>query len=368
MLETLEPRDWLLFGALAIGVVFGAVGRLSGFCFRSALVELLERRPGRQAAAWLAALAVAITGTQALAIGGVVDTSESIYLSGNLTWGGLILGGLLFGIGMMLTRGCGARHVVLAAGGNLRSWVVLVTLGLSAYATLRGILALPRIWITDAASIELATANQGLAALLANAFDASPGTVAAVIVAVLLLAAGVALWRTAWAGRIAPWLLAGAVAGAMIPASWYLTGVLAQDEFEPIALESLTFTAPVGEALQYLMIYTGTQADFGVAAVAGVLLGSFVIALASRSLRAEAFDGAGHLSRYVLGGALMGFGGVLALGCTIGAGLSGTSTLSLGSVLATAAIGLGGVLGQRVWGAANRDTARSPSLGTASSL
>ncbi|MCA8967612.1 MAG: YeeE/YedE family protein, partial [Planctomycetes bacterium] len=162
LIDTLEPRDLLLGGALLVGVVFGLVARLTGFCFRSALLETLARRPGRQVAAWVAALAVAVAGTQALVLAGVVDLAGSIYLATTIAWGGLVVGGLLFGAGMMLTRGCGARHVVLAAGGNLRSWIVLATLGVAAYATLRGILALPRVWLTDTASVAIGAADQGL--------------------------------------------------------------------------------------------------------------------------------------------------------------------------------------------------------------
>ena len=341
------------------------VGRLSGFCFRSAVIELAERRPGRQLAAWLAAPAVAVAGSQALALNGTVDLGEGMYLGGSMAWGGLILGGLLFGAGMMLTRGCGARHVVLAAGGNLRSWVVLVTLGITAYATLRGILALPRVWMAEAASTEFESGSQGLPVLLGDAAGAAPTTVAAVLAALLLATAAVAAWRLRWASRPLPGLVAGALVGALVPASWYVTGVLGFDEFEPQPLESLTFTAPLGDALQYLMTYTGASADFGIAAVAGVLAGSFAAAVMTRSLRAEGFEGAAHLGRYLLGGALMGFGGVLALGCTIGAGLSGVSTLSLGSLLAFAAIATGAAVTQRVL-SGSRSAAGAPALAAAS--
>ena len=194
----------------------------------------------------------------------------------------------------------------------------------------------------------------------------APSTVATGLAVLLLAAVAVAAWRVRWASRPLPGLIAGALVGALIPASWYVTGVLGFDEFEPVPLESLTFTAPLGDALQYLMTYTGASADFGIAAVAGVLAGSFLVAAATRSLRAEGFEGAGHLGRYLLGGALMGFGGVLALGCTVGAGLSGVSTLSLGSLLAFAAIGTGATVTHRLMGA-SRAPASSPALAAAPS-
>ena len=334
MLENLEPRDWLIAGALLVGLLFGVVGRLSGFCFRSALLEATERRPGRQLAAWLVALPVAVLGTQALALSGLVDLEESIYLSGTLAWGSLVLGGLLFGAG-------------------------LVTRGLTAYATLRGILALPRLWLAEASSLDVSASGQAVPALLG--FGAVTG--GAVLAGLLAAVAALTLWRTRWSTPVAPTLAAGGLIGALVPASWYVTGVLAFDDFEPVPLESVTFTAPVGDSLQFLMTYTGATADFGVVVIGGVLLGSFVAALATRSLRAEAFDGAGHLARYLLGGALMGFGGVLALGCTIGAGLSGVSTLSLGSLLAFGAIAAGGLLTQRLLVLATDRATRGHPLG-----
>ncbi len=346
-MESLEPRDGLLAGALLIGLAFGVIARLSGFCFRSALVEAVERRPGRQLAAWIGALTAAVAGTQGLAAAGVVDLSGSIYLTRSVAWGGLALGGLLFGAGMMLTRGCGARHLVLAAGGNLRSLVVLLALGLTAYATLRGILALPRTWITGVASADVAAPDQGVIALLAHGLGVAADGVPWLVPVVLVAAAGLALARTRWRSPVGSSVAAGALIGLLVPAGWYVTGVLGYDDFEPVRLESLTFTAPVGNAIQYLLTYTGAQADFGIAAVGGVLAGALVTALATRDLRAEGFDGAPPLARYLLGGSMMGFGGVLALGCTIGAGLSGVSTLSAGSLLATGCIVAGAVLALR---------------------
>lgn len=346
-MENLEPRDWLLLGALGIGLVFGIVGRLSGFCVRSAILETADRRAGARLASVLTALSVAVIGTQGLAWAGIVDLGESIYLSQTLAWGSLLLGGIVFGVGMVLTRGCGARHLVLAAGGNMRSWMVLLTLGLAAYATLRGLLALPRTWFEGIASLAVEADDQSVATLLAG--DSGQTSVAtAALVATLVMVTVVVVRRAARKVGIGWPVAAGIAIGLLIPVSWYVTGVLGFDEFEPVRLESLTFTAPVGNAIQYLLTFTGAQADFGIVVIAGVLLGAFAAACGSRTLRADAFDGPGHLGRYLLGGALMGFGGVLALGCTIGAGLSGLSTLSFGSLLASTGIVTGAVLAHRL--------------------
>jgi uncharacterized membrane protein YedE/YeeE len=346
-METLEARDWLLIGAVTVGVLFGVMARLSEFCLRSALLEMGEGRAGTRSAAWIGAVVAALLGTQILAFAGLVELDESLYLGKVLSWGTLLIGGLVFGYGMMLARGCPARHLVLMPGGNLRSVVVLVSVAVSSYATLRGVLALPRTWIAERASLEVEAADQGLPSLVAQASGLQPPTVQALLLAVVVVMAAAALSRLAWNAGTARGLVSGVLIGLLVPLGWYVTGVLGFDEFEPVRLESLTFTAPVGNALQYLMTYTGATADFGISLVAGVLVGAFVVAAVSGRLQIEGFDGAQVMLRYVLGGVMMGSGGVLALGCTVGAGLSGVSTLSAGSVLATGAIVAGGVLGVR---------------------
>jgi uncharacterized membrane protein YedE/YeeE len=344
-MDSFEPRFLLLAGALGVGFIYGTVARASGFCLRSAVIEVIDRRPARQTAAWAIALPLAILATQLMSYLGVIDLSQSIYLSSNVMWLSLIVGGLLFGFGMVITRGCGGRHLVLAAGGNLRSWVVITVFGLTAYATNRGILALPRTWIESAGALPLGDTPQAIPYLLAGDNAAQAGLTIALIAAALGAAAAFRLRRQPGVpGGIAT----GIAVGLIIAAGWYVSGVLGFDEFEPTRPVSLTFTTPVGNAIQYLMTYTGAAADFGITAIAGTLAGAFAWAAATRSLKAEGFDSPGHMARYALGGAMMGFGGILALGCTIGAGLSGMSTLSLGSLIALAAIITGGAVGHHV--------------------
>jgi len=341
-LDALEPRTLLLLGALAVGVAFGVISRYSSFCFRSAVLELLARRVGFQVLAWGAAIAIAVTLTQSLVYSGYFDLTESVYLGSNLMWLPIIVGGALFGIGMILARGCGARHMVLLAGGNLRSAVVLSVLGITAYMTLRGILAIPRTTLEELGSlniVSLGVAGQSLPDLFGWAE-------AGLLISGLLIVAtgGIFYVRGVHKERL-PSLLTGAAIGVLITGGWYVTGVLGFDDFDPVRTESLTFTAPVGNAIQYLMTYTGATADFGIVAVAGVIIGAFLVALLRGQMNLEAFETPLQLLRYVFGGGLMGFGGVLALGCTVGAGLSGLSTLSLGSIIATFAIFGGALIG-----------------------
>ncbi len=337
----LDPRTALLLGALIVGISFGVVSRLSAFCFRSAVLEILARRIGFQLRAWLVAMATAVVSTQALILLELIDVSESIYLSSSLMWLTLVVGGVLFGIGMILARGCGARHIVLLSGGNLRSAVVISVLGIVAYMTLRGILALPRIALEGVGTFDLESI--GFSSQSIGEMSGRPEIVPIIIAALFVLIAVAAFVRTA-ERKLTP-ALTGLAVGLLIAGGWYVTGVLGFDDFDPVRTESLTFTAPVGNAIQYLMTYTGASADFGILAVAGVLVGSFVIAMVRGEWQLQGFETPHQLLRYTLGGALMGFGGVLALGCTVGEGLSGLSTLSLGSLIAVASIFVGALIG-----------------------
>ncbi len=341
-MNELDPRTALLIGALVVGAGFGVIARLSAFCFRSAVLELLARRVGFQVRAWAVAVATAIAATQILVWSGIVDVSGSIYLSSSLMWLTLIVGGVLFGIGMILARGCGARHMVLLASGNLRSAVVLSVLGIVAYMTSRGILAIPRTTLEGIGTLDLEALGYGSQSLvaLAGGSEIVPLAVAGVFIAI---AVAVVL-RNGVITRVWP-VLTGLGIGALITAGWYVTGVLGYDEFEPVRTESLSFTAPVGNAIQYLMTYTGASADFGIVAVGGVILGAFVIAVMRGEWLLQGFETPHQLLRYTLGGALMGFGGILALGCTVGEGLSGLSTLSVGSILAVVSIVIGAFIG-----------------------
>lgn len=339
-MEFEDPRTAMLLFALAVGAAFGVVSRLSAFCFRSAVLEVLARRSGFQVVAWLVATMVAIALTQFMREAGVVDLSESIYLSSTLMWLPIVVGGILFGIGMILARGCGGRHMVLLAGGNLRSAVVLSVLGIVAYMTLRGILAIPRTSLESLGTTELTD----LSSASIGAFVGGD-VVAAVALIVLFI---VVIWAVVRGMSGAMRLKAAATGvgvGLTIAAGWYVTGVIGFDEFEPVRLESLTFTAPVGNAIQFLMTYTGATADFGIVAVTGVVLGAVLTAIVKREWHLEAFETPQQLLRYVSGGALMGCGGVMALGCSIGQGLSGISTLAIGSFLALVSIVAGAMIG-----------------------
>ncbi|EME70032.1 transporter component [Paramagnetospirillum caucaseum] len=333
----------------AVGVVFGWAARASEFCTMGALSDMVLMGDRRRLRAWVLAMAVALLGSQALQAAGLVNLGKSIYLGPSIPWAGAILGGLMFGYGMTLSGGCGAKTLVRLGGGNLKSLVVMLVVGLFATMTLKGLLAMERIALEQATNLSparLGAADSGLPALLAGT---GLPEAAARLLCVLALAGGALAWCLRDADfRAARGKIAGAlVIGLCIPAGWAVTGILGADEFDPVALASFSFIAPMGDGLIYLMTYTGSTINFGIAAVGGVIAGSFLAARLSGSFAVEGFADADDMLRHLAGGALMGTGGVLAMGCTIGQGLSGLSTLSLTSFLALAAIILGGILGLR---------------------
>jgi uncharacterized membrane protein YedE/YeeE len=335
---------------LGLGLVFGATAQRTNFCTMGAISDMVFIGDLNRLRAWMLAIAVAVLGSQALHVLGAVDLGGSIYLMPALGWAGAVIGGLMFGFGMTLAGGCGNKTLVRLGAGNLKSLVVAVILGIFAYMTLRGLIGPARVQIDAMTSLNLAEAGfatQGMPDLLASltgiSLEAARGLIA-------LIVAGGLLWFCFKSPtfRASPRnIAAGLIIGALVPLGWFVTGVVGFDEFEPTPLVSFTFVAPTGEGLVYLMTFTGATINFGIAAVGGVIAGSFLMALATRTLQVEGFTNASDMIRHIVGGALMGTGGVLAMGCTIGQGITGMSTLALGSLIALLSIVAGGVYGMK---------------------
>ena len=335
--------------AFLLGIVFGAVGNKTNFCTMGAVSDWVNMGDKNRLRAWLLAVGLAIVVTQVLRLTGTVDLGGAIYLTPNFGWLGYLLGGFLFGIGMTLASGCGQRTLVRMGGGNLKSLVVMVFMGLTAYMTMRGLLALVRVNAIDVTNIRLEAGSQGIDTLLAGAAGLGNAPVVSWAVTAVL-GGGLIVYALAARDfrRSFDNLLAGIVIGLIIPAGWYVTGVVGFDDFDPVRLESYTFVAPTAESIQYLMTFTGSTISFGVAAVYGVIVGSFLYVILTGKFRLEYFVGKGDMLRHISGGILMGFGGVLALGCTIGQGVTGMSTLALGSLMALASIVFGSALTMKV--------------------
>jgi uncharacterized protein len=331
----MNVQNILIGSGLVIGLIFGATGQFSGFCLNRALKEYWQSGALHKAQSFVLALCVAVIGTQSLAQFELIDLSKSIYRGPTFSWLLVPLGGVLFGYGMMLANGCGARTLVLCAQGNLRSLVVLLCLGISAYATLSGVLGPMRQSLSQMTMI-------GSGSIANLPLQAQAWLISAVLLCLVVFS----FWKLNLL-RHKKDLFAGFVVGLLIVAGWFSTGWLAFDEFEPVNLVSLTFVAPVGETIQYAMIATGMKLSFGVSTVLGVLTGSFLVALLNKSLHLQGFSSAREMLRYIAGGVAMGVGGALALGCSIGQGLTGLSTLALSSVIAMAGILVGARLGYR---------------------
>ncbi|MDA9402951.1 YeeE/YedE family protein [Bradyrhizobium sp. CCBAU 45389] len=340
----MESAQLVILAGLAIGLVYGAVGLLSGFCLMSSMRGFLAEGDGRLVRTYALAIAVAIAASQFLAGSGMVDLGKSIYLQQTFSVPVLFLGGLLFGYGMVLSNGCGSRALVLLGRGNLRSFVVVIVLAIAAQMTLKGLIAPARIALVQASqttvnanSLPSVLATLGLTDALSRSLAA-----AAIVVALILFAFAHPAFRRS-PGQIA----AGIIVGLLVAGGWYVTGYLGADDFNPVPVTSLTFIAPIADALQYAMLSTGLTLNFGIATVAGVFAGSLVTALATGRFKLEGYSSPRHMLRSGTGAALMGIGGVMAFGCSIGQGLTGLSTLALGSLIAVAGILLGTAAGLR---------------------
>jgi uncharacterized protein len=328
----------VILAAFLIGLVFGAVDLISGFCLTSGLRNWWTQGDGRMVRSFALALAVAIAVTQGLAAGGLVDLSQSIYLQPSFSAPLMLFGGVMFGYGMVAANACASRALVLLGRGNLRSLVVVITVAVTAEMTLKGLIAPLRIAVLHGSetslhlmSVPALLGTLGLSDMLARCL-----VVGAIDGALLIFALSHAPFRQS-RGLIA----AGVTIGLLIPAGWLVTGYLGADAFEPAPVASLTFVAPVADTLQYMMFSTGSTLNFGISAVTGVLLGSFVTAVTTGRFAWEGYSSHRHMLRSIGGAALMGCGGVLDYGCSVGQGLTGLSTLALPSVLAATGILLG---------------------------
>ncbi len=338
LLETLEfegeVRNLHLIAGLVLGLIFGVAAQISRFCLRRAVAGDAEER-GAAGAVWVTGFAAAIIGFAFAQAFGLTALDDHRFLSSSLPVAAILIGGLAFGVGMVLTRGCVSRLTVLSGTGNLRAVFVLLAFAVTAHATLKGVLAPVRTSL-GSLSVELPVASLGELPF------GLPGLAAAsLLLAVLLIRA---------ARPSALHIALGAVVGLVAVGGWVATSVLLFDEFDPLPVQSAAFTLPWSDGLFWIIASSAIPAGFGVGFIGGVLTGSFLSASARGELQLQSFSGGGETLRYVAGGILMGVGGVLAGGCTVGAGLSGSATGSVAALLALAAIIAGGAFAARVLG------------------
>ncbi len=337
------------WGGLLIGIAFGFIVYRTNFCTMGSISDLLSFGDFNRFRAWILAIAVAILGVAGLERIGGTDISMSMYQSTQMPWGGNIIGGFVFGFGMVFSGGCISRNLVRAGSGDIRSVVVLLVTGIAGYMTIGGLLGPVRVAAITPMTTDLGVLgmkDQSIGNAISLAFGSSiqtAKTISAVLIAGALLAYCFtnASFRSSYTN-----IAAGIGIGLCVVGGWFLTGIT-YDEFadNPVII-SLSYVRPVGDTLDYLMRFTAHGfPGFGIATVAGALLGGFLGASSKGGLRLTTFADNMDTLRNLFGAVAMGIGGVLALGCTVGQGLTGVSTLAIGSVLTLIFIVIGGILG-----------------------
>jgi uncharacterized protein len=346
-----QLASYVAWASFALAFIFGAVGNKTDFCTMGAVSDWVNMGSLNRMRMWLLAIGVAIVGSNALQLAGVVDLSKSVYPGPNFTWLSYIVGGFLFGIGMTLGSGCGSKTLIRIGAGNLKSVVVFIVAGIAAYMTLRGILGAFRIGVLEQAAVTLSTGQD-----LPSLFAAHAGGARQTWMVVLSLMLGLGLIVYAYASKEFrskfDYSLGGVVTGLVVVGGWYVSGHVGHMAEDPNTLqeafvatntgrmEAFSFVAPLAWSLEYLMLWTDKTkiVTFGIASTAGVIAGSAVYALTAKKFRWEGFRDAEDTGMHLIGGLLMGFGGITALGCTIGQGISGFSTLAVGSIITFVAI------------------------------
>jgi uncharacterized protein len=342
-------------GAFLLAFVFGAVGQRVNFCTMGAISDAANFGDWRRMRMWALAIAVAIAGAAALQAAGLVDLAKSIYTGPRVAWLSMIVGGVLFGFGMTLGSGCGSKTLIRIGGGNLKSLIVLVFIGISAYMALKGLFAVWRVTGLDPVRLDVGAPTSDLPTVLVGVGLPAAGKAWVP----WLVVAGIAAWVFADTAfrTTREMIVGGIVIGTIIVAGWYLSGHVGYLAEDPATLEekfvatnsgrmeSFSFVAPVAYLLELLVYWTDTSRvlTFGIAAALGMVVGAAAMAVATGTFRWEGFTTVEDLVNHIAGGILMGFGGVTALGCTIGQGITGLSTLAIGSFLAFFSI-VGGCL------------------------
>ena len=361
----------VLAAVFVIALIMGAVTHKTHFCAMGAVSDWVNIGDTGRMRAWVFSMAVALAGVVALEAAGIVNLAGETfpqYRTANFAWIRYLLGGLLFGIGMTLASGCGNKTLVRIGSGNLKSLIVLVVASTCAYLMMWTPVFekafLPWVAATTVNLQGHGVANQELGTILAGMFGMPMSKTLNLAVAAAV-AAGMLIFcfKSADFRYESDHIFGGAVVGLAVVFGWWLTGGSIGREWKDYAdmatvvpsrvqVQSYTFISPMGDTAHYLLAPGNLSlVNFGVAALAGVICGSFLWALLGRAFRIEWFADWKDFANHVVGGALMGIGGVLALGCTIGQAITGMSTLAIGSILAFLAIVIGaaGTMKYQYW-------------------
>lgn len=338
LLESVGEPVLLASGGALIGLLFGFFAQRSGFCLRAAVIEFWRREPGQKLSVWLLAFSAAVVAVQALILTGALDVSSARQLATRGSLSGALVGGLLFGAGMIMTRGCASRLLVLAANGNLRALLSGLIFAVTAQASLAGALAPLRNTISQWWTVEGGASRDLLAVT-------GVGPWGGLVFGGVWLAA--ALWysiRSGWG--LWKWV-GGMGAGLMIAAGWWFTSSIASSSFQIVPVNSLTFSGPSAEWLMRIVATPLAPVGFDFGLLPGVFAGSFLGAWLGGDLKLEGFKDGYSMRRYIVGAVLMGFGAMLAGGCAVGAGLSGGAVFAVTAWLALVGMWTGAGLTDR---------------------
>ena len=330
-MDELTVRDWFVLVGLITGILYGIIAQASDFCIRRGIADFAEGKGLASATGWLGAVFIALPLTQWMLSERFLDESQMVYFPESLSWWTTAVGAAAFGIGMMLTRGCPARLVVLSATGNLRAWFGLFVLGISAYATFKGLLAESRVHLQQIGTWDLPT--ESIFALLSEIDRLLVGGLVTIVIGFFALRRG-----------LSQSVIGGLLIGALVAGAWWATAILGSDDFDPINPVSLSFVAPLGETITYVQLASGLEPTFNVALIGGVVVGAFISSLVRQEFQWRSFESVADHVRYFLGALLMGIGGILALGCTMGQAITGVATGSIWSLLVTMTIFTSGYL------------------------
>lgn len=340
------------WGGLAIGILFGLILQRTNFCTMGSLSDIANFGDWRRFRAWVLATAVAMIGVYAIETSGLGNMENSLYLSGNLALGGHVIGGLIFGIGMVLSGGCVSKNLVRAGSGDLRSLIVLWLIGGSAYMTIGGLFAEARVAITSPLSVDLVSAgiaDQRISTILSSLTGLAGSTAHLVTLVVIVGAILIFCFKNADFRASTVNLVAGVGIGLCVILGWLLTAYTFDEFADNPTLASLSYVRPAGDSIDYFMRFTADKTpSFAVATTVGALLGAFIGAMTQKKFHLATFSDPGDTLRNLVGAILMGIGGVTALGCTIGQAVTGFSTLALGSLITFVFIVLGAMIAMKI--------------------
>ncbi len=340
----MENSIFLLpLSGLLVGILLGYVARRNFFCTLSSLEQHWYAGNSNGLRTWVLAATIAAASTQILVGAGQIDLSDSFYLTPNFGWLGAIVGGFAFGLGMAFVGTCGFGALVRLGGGSLKSLMAVLILGLAALSAQRGFLALGRTGFFDNFQIDLNFAGTQSIPDVVSHLTSENAYLPVVII--LILVPLIWIFKDRKYRQDTKSIITGVIMGCLVTLGWVVTSYFATHSFDPIQIESASFVAPVGDTILQFAAFTGSTPDYGIGVVIGTIIGSAIAARSADNVRWEACDDARELSRHILGAALMGAGGVLALGCTIGQGISAASLLAISVPVTMLSIGVGARMG-----------------------